>query len=302
VLEQPAPFAQSETERTSSLQAEKAKGLAIARLSINDLTTFAWDLDDELVAYHREGVRAVGLWRPKLGHFGEERAAELLRELGISVSSLCWAGGFTGSNRWSFEDSLADARAAIRAAALVGADCLCVVSGPQNGHIQSHLRRLIIDALKVLAPEAAEAGVTLALQPMHVDFAPSWTFLHALDETLAIAQAAGGGVKLACDVYHLRNEQSLESRIAEFTPHLALVQLCDARGKRRSERRLLGDGEIPIAALMQAFEESGYTGYYELSTWSRPLWRRDYCELLRECRARFEALCHQPVPAAVAGD
>jgi sugar phosphate isomerase/epimerase len=302
VLEQPAPFAESEPERTRSQQAEKAKGPAGARLSVNHLTTFAWELDDELVAYQREGVRTVGLWRPKLSHFGEERGAELLRELGISVSSLSWAGGFTGFNRWSYEDSLADARAAIRAAALVGAECLCVVSGPRNGHIQSHLRRLVTDALKVLAPEAVEAGVTLALQPMHADFSPSWTFLHALDETLAIAQAAGNGVKLACDVYHLRNDQSLLARIPELTPHLALVQLCDARSQGRGDRRLLGDGELPIAALVQAFEESGYAGHYELTSWSRSLWRRDYCELVRECRARFEALCHQPVPAAVAGD
>jgi sugar phosphate isomerase/epimerase len=272
------------------------------RLSVNHLTTLAWDLDDELVAYHREGFRAIGMWRPKLSSFGEERAAELLHELGISVSSLSWAGGFTGTNRWSFEDSLADARAAIKQAALVGAECLAIVSGPRDGHIDTHARRLITDALSVLAPEAAEAGVTLALQPMRPAFARSWTFLHALDETLDVIRNAGQGLKIAFDVYHLCHERRLVGRIPELAPHVAVVQLCDSPATARGDRRMLGDGEVPLSAVVQAFDEAGYAGYYELAAWSRSLWQRDYSELLRECRARFDTLCRRPVPAALAGN
>ncbi|HXY33145.1 MAG TPA: sugar phosphate isomerase/epimerase family protein [Planctomycetaceae bacterium] len=270
------------------------------RLSVNHLTTFACELDDELVAYHREGLRAIGLWRPKLSSFGEERAAEFLRELGISVSSLSWAGGFTGANRWSFEDSLADARAAIKAAAMVGAECLSVVSGPQNGHIDSHARRLITHALRDLEPEATEAGVTLALQPMREEFSSGWTFLHELDEALAIIADSSQRVKLAFDVYHLWNQRRLIARIPEFAAQVALVQLCDSRTGARGDRRMLGEGEVPISEIVQAFDEAGYAGYYELAAWSRPLWRRDLCELLRECRARFDSLCRRPDPAAVA--
>ncbi len=270
------------------------------RLSVNQLTTLAWDLDDEAIAYHKEGFRALGLWRPKLSQFGEERTAELFRELGISVSSLSWAGGFTGSNGWSFLDSLDDARAAIKAAAMVGAECLNVVSGPRSGHTDRHARRLITQALTILAPEAAEAGVTLALQPMHPDFARSWTFVRSLDETLEIIGNADQSIKIAFDVYHLWNERRLISRIHELAQKVAVVQLCDAWHGHRGGRRMLGDGEIPLSAIVQAFDEAGYAGYYELTTWSRLLWRQDYCELLRECRARFDTLCRRPVPAALA--
>jgi len=272
------------------------------RLAVNQLTTLAWEVDDEAIAYHKEGFRALGLWRPKLSQFGEERAAELFREVGISVSSLSWAGGFTGSNGWSFLDSLADARAAIKAAALVGAECLNVVSGPRSGHTDRHARRLISQALAILAPEAADAGVTLALQPMHPDFSRSWTFLHALDDTLETIANIDPPVKIAFDVYHLWNERRLLSRIPELAPHVALVQLCDAWRGHRGGRRMLGDGEIPLSAIVQAFDAAGYAGYYELTTWSRLLWRQDYCELLRECRARFDNLCRRPVPAALAGN
>ena len=65
---------------------------------------------------------------------------------------------------------------------------------------------------------------------------------------------------------------------------------------------LAGPTTRALAAIVQAFDEAGYAGYYELAAWSRLLWRRDYLELLRECRARFDTLCRRPVPAAVAGD
>jgi sugar phosphate isomerase/epimerase len=288
---------QSETEPQLH---QLTKSPDMTRLSVNHLTTLAWNLDDEAIAYHREGYRAIGLWRPKLSAFGEERAADLLRELGISVSSLSWAGGFTGTNQWSFEDSLADAREAIKQAATVGADCLTIVSGPRAGHIDSHARRLVTDALKVLAPEAIELGVTLALQPMRSKFSRMWTFLHAIDETLEVIGNAHPAVKIAFDVYHLWNERRLIARIPEIAPHVAVVQLSDSPSAARGERRILGDGELPITEVVRAFDESGYAGYYELAAWSRSLWRREYCELLRECRTRFDSLCLRPVPAALA--
>jgi sugar phosphate isomerase/epimerase len=96
-------------------------------------------------------------------------------------------------------------------------------------------------------------------------------------------------------------ERRLIARIPELTPHVGIVQLCDSRGGPRGERRLPGDGDIPLASVVRAFEEAGYAGYYELAAWSKPLWRRDCSELLRECRSRFETHCRCPAPAALAG-
>ena len=59
-----------------------------------------------------------------------------------------------------------DARQALQLAGAVGAECLVLVSGPRRGHIHSHARRLLVDAVKALAEDAAEQGVALALLPM----------------------------------------------------------------------------------------------------------------------------------------
>ena len=99
----------------------------------------------------------------------KQRGIELLKDSGLAVSNLLWAGGFTGSEGHTYRESLDDTADAIRLAAQLGAQCLVVYSGARAGHTHNHARRLLTDALSKLAPLAAEHKVTLALEPMHPD-------------------------------------------------------------------------------------------------------------------------------------
>ena len=172
-----------------------------------------------------------------------------------------------------------------------------LVSGPQNGHIRNHARRLLIDAVKALSEDSAEHGVTLALQPTGSPETRDESFLRSLDETLEVIERSGRNARIAFDVYHLWREPRLVDRIPEIVPHVALVQLSDRRpaADAESDRRLPGDGQIPLTALVYAFDEAGYGGYYELAVWSEEIWDSDYPQLLRECRSRFDVLCRRSV-------
>ena len=68
----------------------------MAELSINEMTTFRWTFDEDVANYAAAGVRAIGVWRQKLADYGEERGIELLRDSGLRVSNLLWAGGLSG--------------------------------------------------------------------------------------------------------------------------------------------------------------------------------------------------------------
>ena len=127
------------------------------RLSMNEITTFSWTFDEDVHEYQEAGYEGIGVWRPKLTDFGEERGIELLAESGLHVSNLLWAGGFTGSEGRSFRDSVEDAIEAIHLAAAMNADCLVVYSGPRAGHTCNHARRLTRRALKELVAVAAAA-------------------------------------------------------------------------------------------------------------------------------------------------
>jgi sugar phosphate isomerase/epimerase len=133
---------------------------------------------------------------------------------------------------------------------------------------------------------------------MSSQVASRWSFLNSLDETLDVIDRSQRGAKIAFDVYHLWHEPGFVDRIPELTPHVAVVRLSDCRGTPRSEydRCLPGNGRIPLTAIVHTFDESGYNGYYELAIWSEELWKSDYADMLRECRARFDVLCRRQVP------
>ena len=156
--------------------------MAPVRFSANGLTTLHWDLLQDVGGCHDLGINSIGLWRPKVLEFGEERAIELLNDASLDVSSVSWIGGFTGTNGHGFRDSIWDAKEAIRFAGRVGAESVVVLSGSRGSHTLNHARRLLLEALRELADDAEAAGVDLALQPMHPMFASDWTFLKSLDE------------------------------------------------------------------------------------------------------------------------
>ena len=139
----------------------------MARLSMNEMTTYRWSFDQDVAEYRAAGIAAIGVWRQKLSDYGEEKGIELLAETGLPVSNLLWAGGFTGSDGHSFRESISEAAEGIRLAAALKAGCLVVYSGGRAGHTHNHARRLLVDALRELAPLAEDLRVTLAIEPMH---------------------------------------------------------------------------------------------------------------------------------------
>src|SRR5215470_16418267 len=106
----------------------------MARLSMNEMTTYRWSFEEDVVNYRAAGIPAIGVWRQKLSDFGEEKGIELLADSGMTVSNLLWAGGFTGSDGHTFRESMDDASEAIRLAGQLKAGCLIVYSGARAGH------------------------------------------------------------------------------------------------------------------------------------------------------------------------
>ena len=78
-------------------------------LAISQLSTLRWAFDDDVHAYAARGFKGIGVYRPKLEDFGLERAVDLLAESELGVTSLSWAGGFTGSDGRAFEEAVLDA-------------------------------------------------------------------------------------------------------------------------------------------------------------------------------------------------
>jgi sugar phosphate isomerase/epimerase len=252
-------------------------------MSINELSTYSWTFEEDVLQYSEAGYDAIGVWRSKLTDYGEDKGTELLREQGLAVSNLCWAGGFTGSDGRRFRESIDDAVEGIHLAAELSADCLVIYTGSRSGHTHNHARRMCRSALSELIPIADSYGVTLAIEPVLEACGGEWTFLHDLESALQFIDDCGSPrLKLAFDTYHLGQENVNLRRIEAIGSRVAIVHLGDSRQMPQGEqnRCLLGEGRVPLAEIVAALVEGGFQGYCDVKLFGEDLELCSYKRIL----------------------
>lgn len=266
----------------------------MARLSINEMTTYRWSYEDDIARYADAGVSAIGVWRQKLSDFGEEKGIELLAESGLACSCLMWAGGFTGNEGRSFRESVEDAFEAVQLAADLNARCLVVYSGDRGGHTFNHARRLVREAMAEAVTLADQLDVDLAIEPMHPGCADGWTFLTDIQETLNLLDEIGHPrAKIVFDAYHFGYDRRAVELIASAIDRVGLVQLGDSaappRG-REQDRRPLGQGSLPLANIVAALAQAGYDGDFDVELLGQQFECCCYDALLRQTREAYDQL------------
>jgi sugar phosphate isomerase/epimerase len=269
----------------------------MARLSMNEMTTYRWSFEEDVAQYAAAGIRGIGVWRQKIADFGEDKGVELLAESGLEVSNVLWAGGFTGSDGRTLRDSIDDALEAIRLTAELKADCLVLYSGGRAGHTQNHARRLVIGALKEVLPAAAEQRVTLAIEPMHPGCAGDWTFITSIDDALSLIESVDSPrLKLAFDTYHFGRQNGMVERLATLAKQIAVVHLGDCKSPPRHEqnRSRLGDGNVPLREILASLTRAGYDGFYDVELMGEEIENSDYCNLIEQSKCAFAQLIGCP--------
>ena len=235
-------------------------------VAVSELTSPRWDLHEEAERAAGLGFDAISLWRSKVSDVGAAAAAAIVSVAGIRVSSLQWAGGFTGGDGRSFAESVNDAVDAIETAAALGAPVLVVHSGCRGGHTRSHAARLLVQALESLAPVAARAGVMLALKPVHPANAVGCDFLGGLPAAIeVIGRFADPAVRLALDFWHFGDAPGIDALLPQLADLAALVQVADRCGAvtAHADRLPAGHGRLPLERLVGDLIGHGYRGVVE---------------------------------------
>ena len=262
----------------------------MAGLAICELTTYRWSFEEDVQHYAAAGIEGIGIWRQKLSDYGEQQGRELLAEHGLKVSSLFWAGGFTGSGEQSHVESVEDACDALRLAAALNAGCLIVHSGARAMHTQNHVRRLLLSALDKLIPLAEQLQMAIALEPMPSAAGADWTFLSSLEDAADLASRYNTpALKLVLDTYYWGLDRELEDKLPRIVPHLALVQLADSKSPpaREPNRCRLGEGQLPLASILRTLAQAGYRGDYEVELLGEEIETSDYGDLLSHSQRAF---------------
>lgn len=268
----------------------------LSRFSINQMTVKQLSLPELADACLELGVPAVGLWREPVRSYGVEAAAKLVREAGLTVTTLCRGGFLTAIDPGARAAALADNRRAVEEAAALGTDTLVLVSGglPAGSRDLHGARERIADALGELGPYAQRHGVRLAVEPLHPMYAADRCVVSTLAQALDLAERfPAHQVGVTVDTYHVWWDDRAPAQIARAGAggRIHTFQLADwttplPEGVLNG-RGQLGDGAIDMREWRGHVEAAGYTGAIEVELFNDGLWARDGREVLTETANRF---------------
>jgi sugar phosphate isomerase/epimerase len=272
-------------------------------LSMNEITTYRWSLEQDIENYQEAGYSGIGLWRHKLTDESEDDVIRRVTSSGLKVTSVSWAGGFTGGDGRGLAESIQDAVDAMRLAATVMAGCLVVYSGGRNNHTYRHAGRLLRHALDELLPLAEMWEVTLAIEPMHPACAADWTFLTTLESAVdLIEQFDTPYLKIAYDTYHFPLCSRRQSLLASLAPLIGVVFLGDRIQPPSAdhERCQLGHGRLPLVEIVTTLQHAGYNGPYDVKLMGPDIEACDYWTLLEQSQRAFSQFAPEAVQQSLA--
>ncbi|MFG1922748.1 sugar phosphate isomerase/epimerase family protein [Cryptosporangium sp. NPDC048952] len=260
-------------------------------LSLNQKTINRASLAEAVEVCARHGIEAIGVWREPLNDSGVERGAKLVRDAGLRVSSLCRGGFLTGDDT---EAALADNRRAIDEAVALGTDTLVLVVGglPPRSRDLAGARQRVATRIAELAPYAGEAGVRLALEPMHPIYCADRGVLSTLDQALDLAETfPEDRVAVVVDTFHVWWDPRVLPAIARAGARIAAYQVCDWITPLPPDallaRGLPGDGHIDFRTLGAAVTEAGYRGDTEVEIFHADVWAAPFDDVVAEVVRRF---------------
>ncbi|GAA2948732.1 sugar phosphate isomerase/epimerase [Microbacterium luteolum] len=208
------------------------------------------------------GYDALELPLENVGDWDPVRVRETLDGFGLGAIVV----GAMGPKR-SLIDSVGDVaatqeylRACIDAARVLGSDA---VAGPfyaptgvawrMDADERAAVIRELRENLAPLATEAADLGITLAVEPLN---RYETSVINTVEQGLdALEPLIGAGVGLALDTYHLNIEEKKPAdAIRAAGAAIAHVQVCG------SDRGAVGDDHTDWPEILRALDDAGYRG------------------------------------------
>lgn len=268
----------------------------LSRFSINQMTVKQLSMPELVQECARLGIGNVGLWREPVQSYGLEATGKLVRDAGLTVTTLCRGGFLTAIEPGERAKALDDNRLAVDEAAALGTDVLVLVSGglPAGSRDLRGARERIADALGELGPYAEERGVKLAIEPLHPMYAADRCVVSTLAQALDLAERfPAHQVGVTVDTYHIWWDDTAPAQIARAGAggRIHTFQLADWTTPLPegvlTGRGQIGDGAIDMREWKGYVEAAGYDGAIEVELFNDGLWARDGREVLRETAVRF---------------
>ncbi|HEX4082329.1 MAG TPA: TIM barrel protein [Acidimicrobiales bacterium] len=233
------------------------------RVSVNPMALRAVPVDEEAVALAAIGARRIGVASQKLPPTDWDRDLRVLQDAGLEIAYLVH-GVFTpvdDAAGWTTE--LDGLLRAVDAAAAVRTPFVYLCTGPPGPLRWEDAVAQLGDRLAPAIDQARAAGIDLALENA-LSVRTDTSFLFTLRDTVAVARQLGVGV--CADLYCCWVEPDLAATLRDGIDVIRLVQVSDRqlRSVAQPDRRVPGDGDLPLQRLLADVLAAGYDGLFDL--------------------------------------
>ena len=265
------------------------------KLSLSEISTVDATFEEDVRAYAAAGFDGIGIWELKLPA-DDAANVGLIREAGLGVASCVPTvpsilplriPGLEGPPEP--RDRIDALCASMHRLAAYEPECILVLTGPA---IDSSSRAVVSAGLHEIAAAAAEAGVTLGLEPAHPAQHELVSFVNSIADALALLKEAGlDDVGLMADTYNLWLEPP--EALAAVAGRVTGLHVADVPADpERTDRVLPGEGGTRSAEHVAALRAAGWDGYLDVEIFSTPddFWALPVDEAARRAYAAVSGL------------
>lgn len=231
------------------------------RISITTISTWSWSVEQDIAWFLAQGIPAMGVPMTKFGD-AMEADVEALRASGIPFTAV--SGAASHSLVENPETTLEALRTGIDVAHRLNSPAFYFVTGPTPPQMPTdHAYAALIRCLPQAVAYARDKGLRLAIEHNSIS-SREIGFVHTVAGVAEIARAAD--VDICLELQNCWFEPDLPRLFRENIDRFCVVQVSDylVAEAIKFNRRVPGDGSMPLEWMIGELLEAGYKGFFEI--------------------------------------